>query len=109
MIYSVNSSSNEVTVGQPFSVEVIADSALHISISCFVDSPPPPRFKGCRECSVHIVQSGQPFTITPKRDTWLNHQGGYSIEVRDADGNTENLVIRVSVDTDATGGATISM
>lgn len=109
MIYSVDVSSSEVVVGQPITIEVKADSAVQISVACFVDKPPPPRFKDCRECSVQMVQSGQPFTVTPRADTWRNHSGEYRFKVQDAAGNAEIAVVRVLSDADSAGGKTMTM
>ncbi|MEM8513450.1 hypothetical protein RCH14_002780 [Massilia sp. MP_M2] len=109
MIYSVDVSAGEVVVGQTFSIEVHADSSLQVSISCFVDNPPPPRFKGCHECNVQVIQSGQRISVTPRKDTWLNTEGGYRIKVTDVDGNTETATVRVLGDTASAGGATMSM
>jgi hypothetical protein len=104
MIHSVDLSSDEVIVGQTFTIEVHADSPVEISIGCFVDKPPPPRFKGCRECSVQIVRSGQPFEVTPRKDTWRSDDGGYRIKVTDADGNSETVFVNVLGGTASAGG-----
>lgn len=109
MIYSVDVSANEVVVGQEFTIQVHADSLVQISVGCFVDKPPPPRFKGCIECNVQVIQSGQPFSVTPRADTWRNHEGGYEIKVRDADGNTETIIVRVLGDASAAGSALVAM
>jgi hypothetical protein len=109
VIHSIDVSASEVIVGQPFTIEVHADSSVQVSVGCFVDKPPPPRFKGCNECNVQTIQSGQPFAITPRADTWRNQKGGYRIKVTDADGNTETIIVRVLGDAAATGGAMMTM
>jgi len=95
MIHSVDLSSNEVLVGQSITIEIEADSDIRVSIGCFVDKPPPPRFKGCAECSVQVVQSGQPFRLTPGRDTWRTDGGGYRIVATSSDGDSRTVIVRV--------------
>ena len=109
MIHSVDVSADEVVVGQSITIEVHADSPVQIAVGCFVDKPPPPRFKGCSECNVHFVPIGKPFTITPKSDTWQRDSGGYQFKITDADGYTKIVEVRVLNDSAAAGGAMIAM
>ena len=95
MIRDVQLSSQEVAIGEAVSLSVFADSPISLTIGCFIDRPPPPRFAGCAECSVQTVRSGEEVTIRPQLETWLHQEGGYLISIRDAEGDEREIRIRV--------------
>lgn len=95
MIQSVNLSTTSVGVGQPFTLAVYADAPISVSIACFVEDPPPPRFQGCPECSVQTVRSGQMLQITAEPDTWRNKSGRYRIAITDASGDHQEVLVEV--------------
>lgn len=105
MIHSIDLSSQEAAVGEAVTVVVHSDSGARVAISCFVDNPPPPRFKGCRECSVLTVQSGQSFEILPGTNTWKKDQGGYQITATTDDGDTRTVTVNVAGTSAGDGGA----
>lgn len=95
MIRSIDLSRDIVIVGETIAIEVYADSPINVSISCFVDKPPPAGFKKCPECNTQTVLSGQSFYLTPQPDTWNFAHGEYRIVATTADGDSRTATVRV--------------
>ena len=96
-------------VGETFTLIVYGDSPIMVSVGCFVDTPPPPRFKTCAECSIHRIQSGEQIDFTPDQATWQGERGGYQIKIRDARGDTRELKVNVVLTRDTPPAAEVQV
>lgn len=85
-----------VFLGQEIQLSAIGDLPLTIEIGCFVDRPPPPRFKGCPECQIHSARSGEAITFRVDPDTWREQSGRYNIRISDASTDYVEIRLRAS-------------
>ena len=93
---NLSSDQDQIEIGQEITVSAMGDNPpFIIQISCFVEDPPPPGFKGCAECNVYEVESNELIKLTADQNFWWNHRGSYRIKIRDSVGDTEEVRIPV--------------
>lgn len=97
MIQNIDVSTQTVVAGHPIEVVIDASAPITVQVSCFVTTPPPPRYTTCTECQTYQVNSGELITVYADPANWSNKQGGYEFRVVDAAGDTR--VFRVAVTT----------
>jgi hypothetical protein len=94
--------------GQARNVVLSGDGPFHVTVSCFVDRPPPAGFRPCGACGAFTVQSGQPFQIHSDQALWRGKKGSIIVDIVDAVGATKRLKIAVRSDTPDTSGQTMA-
>lgn len=93
MIQQIDFPTNLVHVDDPIEITIHAPDPITVRVACFVNQPPPPRYKTCAECLTYTVANGGKFILIPNKTTWSNQQGdyGYEFTVTDATGDTRSF------------------
>jgi len=89
-----------IVLGEQRRLVLAGDGPFVVSTSCFVDSPPPPGFRPCAECSTSRVEIGEPVTIGVSRQFWARKTGAINIEIKDSVGDVINLRLAIITDSD---------
>jgi len=93
--------------GETHFIQIDGDGPFRMSISCFVDKPPPPGFKPCRECGSQSVSAGKWVSFTVSAVFDQSRRGFLLLAIRDQLDNEEEIRLRVvgREEGTATGGA----
>ena len=103
MISEVLFDTSPMTVGETRMLIVVADSPLAIAIQCFGSPPRPPVPRPCPECGEFSVAPGIPLPVTATASAL---RGFLDINIRDAQGDTRQIIIPVRLDdTEAMGSS----
>jgi len=78
------------------------DGPFRVSTSCFVDTPPPPGFRPCPECSTWTVNALEPVDIEVSPKFWRRKGGEIQVRIEDATGVRRVLSLKVLPEQDAT-------
>jgi len=89
-----------IVLGEQRQLVLTGDGPFMVTTSCFVDSPPPPGFRPCAECSTSQVGIGESLTIEVSRQFWARKTGAINIEIKDSVGEVMKLRLAVITDSD---------
>ena len=84
-----------MTVGESRQLAVQGDSPFQVSISCFVDEPPPPGFRPCEQCRTHSLAAEATLDVYASPSFWRGRIGYFSIHIIDRLGDSTDLRIEV--------------
>ena len=101
MIKIVEFEQRSAATGEVRRLIVSGDGPFIVSMGCFVDSPPPPGFRPCHECSTKTVHALEPVDIEVSSDFWKGRTGAIHVWIKDATGATRELSLRVDPEEDA--------
>jgi hypothetical protein len=89
-----------IVLGDERQLILAGDGPFTVSTSCFVDSPPPPGFRPCAECSTSQIEVGVPLIIRVSRPFWTEKTGTIFIEIKDSVGGVLQLKLAIITDSD---------
>lgn len=85
-------------VGQVRRIRIIGNGPFKISVSCFVDNPPPAGFRPCAACGDFQTESGSDFNVEANLDFWKNQKGNIQVEVTDSNSIVDSIILSVEED-----------
>jgi hypothetical protein len=89
-----------IVLGEQRRLVLAGDGPFAVSTSCFVDSPPPPGFRPCLECSTSQIEVGEPLIIQVSRRFWARKTGAINIEIKDSVGEVLSLRLAIITNSD---------
>ncbi|HEY2713778.1 MAG TPA: hypothetical protein VGI60_14785 [Chthoniobacterales bacterium] len=95
MIEKIEYSDLEPSPGDLLRVTVIGSGRFELSVSCFIDNPPPPRFAPCDECRTKSVRAGEAFEMIVPSDLEGRSQG-LQFDVRDLE-TSQTITQRIQI------------
>lgn len=87
--------SRPILAGESRAFTLKSPVPVRIQIRCFVQRPPPPGYRPCRECGALSVEFGQTVFIEASGSIFGSTGGALEIEVADLTGETALITLQV--------------
>lgn len=97
-----------IQTGKSRDLILSGDGPFQLTLSCFVESPPPPGFRPCAACGDFTVNSFESFKINSDQTLWQGKEGSIVIDIVDAVGDTEQLKIKVLPDSRSSSSSAVA-
>ena len=94
MIQDIEFDLSPIGAGATRDMVVRGGGPFDIELKCFVQNPPPPGYKPCRECGTIRAHDGETVQIKASADRFASG-GTLSVTVTDQDGDARDLHITV--------------
>jgi len=104
---SIEIDRSPIRPGERRTLTLLGRGSFEYSTACFVDQPPPPGFRGCRECGSNLIDVHERMDVAITAPTdWPGTQNRFRIVVTEPDGVTHYIDLQVLSDyhTHGSGG-----